>query len=681
MKIESKKIIRPLGLQLKNCIAMQLSQLAKRFITTSFFNYSTKIINPLVNILRKGIFAYDIALSYRKINEEVTPSDKNEIMPVSYVQPIISYYNSLGNIVKTFPYQPKISILIPIYQVNIQFLEQTLHSVVSQKYRNWEICAVDDASNDPEITKCLETFKEKYPQQFHYRIHEKNLHISETSNTALEMATGEYIGLLDHDDLLYPNALAEMVRYINYTDKPDILYSDERVVNENGDPEIEPFLKPDYLPQLHLAVNYTTHFSVYRASLLKEIGGFRKGYEGSQDHDLMLRAVETSTKNVVHVPLVLYQWRAHKNSTANDISTKNYAIENGIRAVEDALKRRDRKATIRFNETTLYYDIDYELKNEDARLVSIIIHNKNNEKSLQKCVDSIASKSGSMKFEIIIVENNSVDQERFQFYEELKKKYSSVSIHNFKKPYNFAAINNDTAEQAKGDLLVFLDSGTQILSEDWLHKLVQLAQFPEIGSVGAKLLYPDGMVQHAGISLLDRQIGGYAWNGQPKTTSRYMNFLNAIHEVTAVTAACLCLEKKKFFEVGGFDDKWVPNGWSDVDFGLKLRGAGYTNIFTPHVEICRYESQNRGDPPDCFEKYHFIQTYGGPLMQDSFLHPFISRSTDFNTDYEALKFDLNNKTLKFFWQNHDWNTQNYIEYCKKSFDSEYGNNRSGECWR
>ena len=639
---------------------------AKRFITTPFFYYIIKIIDPLINLFRKGLYAYDLALRYRQISTQNGEVPAHGLQDASWVQPIISYYNSLENIVATLPYQPKISILIPIYKVNVNYLKQTLLSVVCQKYGTWEICAVDDASKDQDIIDCLEGFKKKYPDQFNYKIHEKNQHISGCSNTALEMATGEYIGLLDHDDLLYPNALAEMVRFINYTDTPDILYSDERVVNENGDPEAWPFFKPEYLPQLHLAVNYTTHFSVYKATLLKEIGGFRKGYEGSQDHDLMLRAVEASVKKVVHVPMVLYQWRAHKNSTASDISTKSYAVENGIKAVEDALRRRGRKATVRLNENTYHYDIDYELKNKDS-LVSIIIPNKDNAKLLEQCLTSIIAKSGKIKFEILIIENNSIDQDLFKLYDQLEKKHTFIHKYDFKKPFNFAAINNYAVKLAKGDFLVFLNNDTQILSQDWLNKIVQLAQFPETGAVGAKLLYPNGVVQHAGISLLDRQIAGHAWIGESKSASRYMDFLNTIHEVTAVTAACLCIDKKKFIEVGGFDEKWVPNGWGDVDFGLKLRAAGYTNIYTPHVEVRHYESPSRGVTLEYFEKFHLIQKFGGPLMKDSFLHPFLDRSTNFDLNPEFVTFDLNNKTLTYLWENQDWKAKDYMN----DYDSEH----------
>lgn len=641
-----------------------IKKIAKYFITTALFYYIAKLFNPIVNIFRKGIWAYDIASNYRNAFRNIIPKDPN-LLPVNYIQPIMSYYNSLGDIVDTFPYQPNISILIPIYKVRIDYLKQTLHSVTCQKYRNWEICAVDDASGDPKIENFLKSFKKKYPQQFNYTINETNQHISEASNTALKMATGEYIALLDHDDLLYPNALAEMVRFINYTDKPDILYSDERVVNGNGDPETSPFFKPDYLPQLHLAVNYTTHFSVYKASLLKEIGGFRKGFEGSQDHDLMLRAVEASTKEVVHVPMVLYQWRAHKNSTANDINSKGYAIKNGIKAVEDALRRRERKASVKFNEATLHYDIDYALLTKDV-LVSIIIPNKDNPELLKRCVSSIVSKSGSMRFEILIVDNNSTNQKLFKLYDQIGRTHSFVSLHYYNKPFNFASINNYAASRAKGEFLVFLNNDTQVLSDDWLNKLVQLSQFPEIGSVGAKLLFPNGTVQHGGISLLDRQIAGHAWISQPESSAQYWNFLNTIHEVTAVTAACLCVEKKKFMEIGGFDEKWVPNGWGDVDFGLKLRDAGYTNIFTPHVVVRHYESPTRGLSLEYFEQFHLLLKYGGPLMKDTFLHPFLARSSNFEVNPWFMGFDLNNKTLEFFLQNKDWNIESYASYCRKS---------------
>ena len=639
---------------------------ARRIIANYYFYRGIRFFNPMVNLFRRCIGVYDRVIHHRMHHGFEANTAAHGPAHSDYVEPIFNYYKCLGNIVDSFSYQPKISILIPIYKVKLRYLKQTLRSVVIQKYQNWEICAVDDASGDKRIKDCLNEYAKLFPDKFKYKIHQNNQHISETSNTALSMATGEYVGLLDHDDLIYPNALAEMVRFINYHEMPDILYSDERVVNGDGDPASLPFFKPDYLPQLHLAVNYTTHFSIYKKSLLDKIGGFRKGYEGSQDHDLMLRAVESAENPVVHVPLVLYQWRAHEDSTANDISTKNYAITNGQKAVEDALRRRKRKATVKFNKQTLHYDIDYKLINPDI-LVSIIIPNKNNQKLLEKCIQSIISKRRKVNFEIIIVDNQSTDEPLLRMYDEYQEAYDFIKIKKYEKPFNFAAINNFAAGNAQGEFIVFLNNDTEILSENWLNKLIQLAQFPEIGSVGAKLLYPNGLVQHAGILLLGRKVAGHAWINRLKDVSEYMNFLNTIHEVTAVTAACLCIEKKKFIEVGGFDEKWVPNGWGDVDFGLKLCEAGYSNIFTPQVEVRHYESPSRGYSLEYFEHFHIIQKYGGPLMKDKFLHPFFLRSTNFDIDHDFLTYDLNNKTMEFFLQNansQNWNTAQYKKYEK-----------------
>lgn len=569
----------------------------------------------------------------------------------TYLAPIDRYYKNLIGRISEWEYKPKISILVPIYKVKTEFLKKTILSVVNQLYTNWELCLVDDASGSIEIESILKEFKEKYPRQIKIAFHEENQHISVTSNTALGLATGEYIGLLDHDDVLYPNALAEMVRFINYRDKPDILYSDEQIVNGLGEPVQPPFFKPDYLPFLHLSVNYTTHFSVYSTKLIQSIGGFRKGVEGSQDFDLMLRAVETSKKDVVHVPMVLYQWRAHEDSTAHDIGAKNYAISNGEAVVKEALKRRGREAQVEFNPKTLHYDIHYDLIDSEAA-VSIIIPNKNSYNLLKNCIDSIRKYRSGVPYEIIIVDNQSnaeEDKDIHLYYESLNRE-EDVVILNYDKSFNFASMNNLGVSKSKYDYVLLLNNDTEVLTDNWLKELVSFAQFPEVGSVGAKLLFEDSRIQHGGMIFMDRAIAGHGWINRNEADENNFNCLNTAHECSGVTAACLCIKKEKYLEVGGLDEFTTPNGWGDVEFAIKLLQKGLKSIYTPSVKLYHYESPSRGASLEYFEKYHLIKKYGWDLMNDIFSHPFFIQGPDFTHHPDYMGFIMNDATLEYIWE-------------------------------
>ena len=571
----------------------------------------------------------------------------NLILRKQRIELLTKYYRHLSEVLQEFPEQPQISVLIPVYKVKTDYFRECLQSVANQIYDNWEMCIVDDCSNDAAIDQVVKDFQQRYPGRVKYSKNEKNSHISITSNNCLALASGEYVALLDHDDRLYPNSLAEVVRYINVKQKPDILYSDERTVDESGEMRHDAFRKPDFSPFMHLCMNYTTHLSVYRTELLRQIGGFRKGFEGSQDHDLMLRAVEGSRKPVVHIPFCLYQWRAHPESTAASISSKPYAAIAGEKAVSEALERRGRPAQVVYEPDTHHYRLSFKIL-EGNPLVSIIIPNKDSLKLLEACLRSVYEKSTYRNFEILIVDNGSVDPSVLVYYKELKEKHSNINVILEKHYFNFGKMVNRGVREAKGTYVVLLNNDTEVVDANWIEEMLGLAQFPEIGAVGSKLLYPDRTIQHAGILLTGRRIAEHKGIQLPEKHTLYCNIMNTIHECSAVSAACLMIRKEKYEAVGGFDEVCMPNGYGDVDFCLKLSRMNLTSVFTPYARFFHFESPSRGSALEYFEKYMMLSRYGAELSNDPYLNPNLGQGNSYEIDFGYEQLDLNAREFSYF---------------------------------
>ena len=554
---------------------------------------------------------------------------------------IYAYLTRLKNAVTYLPYQPKISVIIPMYKVKPAYLKDTLLSVAYQTYDNWEVCIVDDCSGMPELARIIEEFSKAFPGKVKFAVNKTNSHISVTSNNCLELATGEYCALLDHDDRLLPNALGEMVRYINVNHQPDILYSDERTVDGDGFAFNDPFHKPAWSPFTHLAMNYTTHLSVYRLSLVREIGGFRKGFEGSQDHDLMLRLTEATKRPVVHVPLCLYQWRAHEESTASGVDAKPYAALAGEKAVHEACIRRGRPAKVEFERQTSHYRVKFDLPAQ-LPLVSIIIPSRNGYEQVSVCLKSVFEKSTYPNFEVVLVDNGSDDEHCFRLYEQYKTSHPGrFSVVKDPRPFNFAAQNCVGVDHSHGEYLLFLNIDTEVLTQDWIEELVRVAQFPEVGAVGCKLLYPDGKIQHAGILAHGRDIAVHAGLNLDREHNLYCQMLNTLHETIAVTAACLMVSKAKFLEVGGFDELYLQNGYGDVDFCLKLREKGYSNLFNPYAVLTHYKSKSRKQGLEEFEKQQMIAKWGHVLVSDPYLNPNLNYGEFYNVNRQKIAMDMN----------------------------------------
>lgn len=489
----------------------------------------------------------------------------------------------------------KISILVPLYNTAEEFLREMIESVTSQTYENWELCLADGSDEaHPEVAQIVREYQEKDGRgRIVYKKLEKNEGISGNTNQCLTLATGEYIGLFDHDDILHPSALYEYVKVINEKGA-DYIYCDETTF-KSGDINkmLTMHFKPDYAIDNLRANNYICHFSVFARELLDGTELFRSRFDGSQDHDMILRLTDRA-KCVVHVPKLLYYWRSHPGSTAAGIEAKPYAIESAKGAVADHLRRHGFEhfqiTSTRAFETI--FKIRYQIIG--SPLISIIIANRDHVEDLKRCVDSIFEKSTYENFEIIIVENGSSEKSIFDYYEGLSEN-PKVKIVTFERAFNYSAVNNLGVKHAGGDYILLLNNDTQVITVNWMEELLMYAQREDVGAVGAKLYYGDKTIQHAGVVLAlgAHRTAGHSHYGQHRDNLGYMGRLCYAQNVSAVTGACLLVKKELFEQAGGLDESFAIS-LNDVDFCLKLRRKGYLNVFTPFAELYHFESISRG---------------------------------------------------------------------------------------
>ncbi|HDU8542170.1 TPA: glycosyltransferase family 2 protein [Enterococcus faecalis] len=531
--------------------------------------------------------------------------------------------------IATFHYQPKISIAMPVYNVEEKWLRLCIDSILNQVYANWELCMADDASTDPNVKKILTEYQQ-LDERIRVVFREQNGHISEATNSALAIATGEFVALLDNDDELAINAFYEVVKVLNENPELDLIYSDEDKIDMDGN-RSDPAFKPDWSPDLLLGTNYISHLGVYRRSILEEIGGFRKGYEGSQDYDLVLRFTEKTTKErIKHIPKVLYYWRMLPTSTAVDQGSKGYAFEAGLRAVQDALVRREINGHATHGAANGLYDVYYDIESE--KLVSIIIPTKNGYKDVQRCVSSIIEKTTYQNYEIIMADNGSTDPKMHELYAEFEKQLPGrFFVESIDIPFNFSTINNRAAKKAHGEYLLFLNNDTEVITENWLTLMVSFAQQERIGCVGAKLLYPNNTVQHAGVILGLGGVAGHGHYGYPHGDLGYFGRLAINVNYSAVTAACLLMKKADFDAVGGFEEAFTV-AFNDVDLCLKVQALGRDNVWLHEAELYHFESQTRGYDDKGKKKKRFeqekvmMEEKWGPLIEnDPFYNPNLTR--------------------------------------------------------
>ncbi|MGL6097436.1 MAG: glycosyltransferase family 2 protein [Fimbriiglobus sp.] len=490
-----------------------------------------------------------------------------------------------------FGQSPTISVVVPVFNPPARFLELMIRSVLDQTYSRWELCLAD-ASTAPHVRPILERAAAADPRVKVAYLPE-NLGIAGNSNAALALAVGEFVSLLDHDDTLAPFALHEVVTAINAHADADFLYSDEDKLDPTGE-RVEPNFKPDWSPETIRSRNYVCHLTVLRKALTDDLGGFRPGFDGSQDYDLVLRASETA-RRIVHIPRVLYHWRMHEQSTALNKGSKNYAYENGRNAIADHLARIGVDAGVHDGPVLGTYQVVYHLRSQP--LVSVVVPNKDHPEMLARCVDSLA-KGSYANYELLVVENGSTRPETFALYERLKAQ-PHVRIVEWKKPFNYAAVNNFAAAQARGDLLLFLNNDVEAITPDWLESLVKLAVQPGVGAVGAKLYFADDTIQHAGIVVGMGGVAGHGFLNFPRQAAGYMQRLLYTQNVAAVTGACLLMPRPVFDAVGGFDEGFVL-AFNDVDICLQVLRRGYRVVWTPDAELYHLESKTRGyeDTPE-----------------------------------------------------------------------------------
>lgn len=528
-----------------------------------------------------------------------------------------------------FKKSPKFSIVVPLFNTPIKFLKELVSSVKSQSYQNWELCFSNASVDNRNLSGYLKDIHDSDKRIKYVEANDK-LDISQNTNEAIKIASGDYICFLDHDDLLAENALFECCKAVNSDCLVDIIYTDEDKINDKGK-HFMPHFKSDFNIDMLRSVNYFCHFCVIRKSIIEKVGMLDSNFDGAQDYDLILRCVEETT-NIIHIQKVLYHWRAHEDSTANDPNAKLYAFDAGKKAIQAHYDRLNidcdvDDVVIKGNRVYGMYKSTYKVK--DNPLVSIIIANKDHINDLNNCIKSLFDNNSYKKFEIIVVENNSEDTETFNYYKKISRKYDNVKVVKWNnKGFNYSAINNFGAAQANGDYFLFLNNDTEIIDKDSINHMIGFCQREDVGAVGAKLLYDDGNIQHAGVTIGIQSVAGH--NFLDMSNDKYGYFSRAIisQDLSAVTAACILIDKNVFYEAGCFDEK-IAVAFNDIDLCLRIRNLGYLVVYDADSLLYHYESKSRGreDSADKVlrfrsEKYLFLDRWNDILENgDEYYNP------------------------------------------------------------
>ena len=525
---------------------------------------------------------------------------------------------------QVFPKKITFSIVVPLYNTPPKFLHEMIRSVIDQTYGDWELCMADGSDGDHCDVERICSGYVKKDHRIKYRKLEKNLGISGNTNACLEMATGDYIGLFDHDDLLHPAALHEVMKAVCEQDA-DFIYTDENTFHNDPRDAFCPHFKPDFAPDTLRSYNYICHFTVFSRQLLKGLPeGFRSDFDGSQDYDLILRLTEKA-QHIVHIPKILYYWRGHSGSVASDISAKPYTLAAAKRALSEHLARVGLSGEVMDSVVPSTYQIKYKLLS--TPLISILIPNKDHIDDLKKCISSIEEKTTYPFWEIIIIENNSVEEETFRFYESIQQKKNIYVVH-WKSTFNYSAINNFGAEFAKGEHFILLNNDVEVISPDWIEQMLMFSQRHDVGAVGCMLYYPDDTIQHAGVILGIGGVGGHAHKYFHRGDYGYMSRLTIAQNYSAVTAACMMIPRHVWNEVGGLDESFAV-AFNDVDLCMRIRKAGYLIVWTPYAELYHYESKSRGleDTPEKKKRFegevcHFQECWAKELAAgDPYYNP------------------------------------------------------------
>ncbi|WP_116686307.1 glycosyltransferase family 2 protein [Pelagibaculum spongiae] len=520
--------------------------------------------------------------------------------------------------------RPVFSILVPVYKVNSKFLEVMLKSVLSQSYSEWQLCIVDDGSSDKRIHDVIKKYQNN-SSKIYSILSNDNQGISSASNKCLSLAHGDYIVLLDHDDVLHSDALLFLADAIIKNPKSKIIYTDEDKIDKEGR-RYSPHFKPDFNYDLLLSQNYICHLTCYKTNLVVGVGGFRQGFEGSQDYDLLLRCISKINPNqIVHIPEVLYHWRACSGSTALEHSAKNYTTAAGIKSLIRHFSASP-EVSIKKGMLPNTYQVRWPILGSQPS-VALIVPTRDGFQILKQCIDNILSKTHYQNYQIVVVDNQSSCKKTLSYLKKISC-YEKIRVVKFNKPFNYSEINNFAVDLVDSELIGLVNNDTEVISKDWLNEMVSHAIRPDIGCVGAKLYYPDNTIQHAGVILGIAGYAGHAHKHYPKNKSGYFSRLKLIQNFSAVTGACLLVRRKTYLEVGGLDQDNLKVALSDIDFCLKVREAGYRNLWTPYAELYHHESKSRGaeDTPEKQQRFEkevefMKEKWGDALNNDPAYNP------------------------------------------------------------
>ena len=538
---------------------------------------------------------------------------------------------------KSVSIRPLISIVMPVFNTNPKHLECAVGSVKNQIYTNWELCIADDASTDPQTIALLREI-EASDERIRVAWREENGHISEASNSAIEIAGGDFVGFLDHDDELSTHALGSVVLWLSEHPEAELLYSDEDKIDRHGH-RFEPFFKGDFDPLLLLSKNYINHFTVIRRSVLLESQGFREGYEGAQDWDLFLRITEAiGPDKIEHIPMDLYHWRVSENSTSSFLGAKEYARSAGARAVGDHLHRTGRDAAVETDPVHGYHRILWKLPKPFPR-VDVIIPTRDGA-TFEHCMRTLLDVTDYPAMRIVVVDNGSEDPEFLKslaIFEEL----SQVSVIRDDRPFNYSALNNLAVSQSSAELICLLNDDIEIISSDWLSEMVSQIIQPGVGAVGAKLHYPDGTIQHAGVVLGIGGLADHVFKNVDSTNTSYFDYLNCARSISCVTAACMVVRRELWDILGGLDEEHLAVAFNDVDLCIRIRATGWRIVWTPHAQLIHHESVSRGydTSPENAERFqkevlYMRKTWRNVLRVDPYYNPNLSIEV---TDYRSAK--------------------------------------------
>ncbi|GAB2555858.1 hypothetical protein GCM10027065_28200 [Rhodanobacter koreensis] len=497
-----------------------------------------------------------------------------------------------------------VSVLLPTFNTPEIWLRRCLDSVLAQSYPHWELCVADDASTEPQVRTVLEEYADRAPDRIRIIWRECNGHISVASNSALTLARGDYVALLDHDDELHPDALATIVEALQRNPQWQFVYSDEDKIDADGR-RYDPYFKPDWNPDLLHGQNCVSHLGIYSRELMIELGGFREGLEGSQDWDLALRCSERlRPEQIGHVPVVLYHWRAIAGSTAQGVDQKNYAHEAGRRALGEHFERIGIAAKVmEIDGMRGAFRVRHPLP-DPLPLISIIVPTRDRLDLLRQCMESILVRTTYPHYEVVIVDNQSVEAESLAYFASFTD-HPRVRVWRYDQPFNYSSINNDALHECQGDLICLLNNDIEVITPDWLEELASHAIRPHVGAVGAMLYYPNDTIQHAGVMTGVHGVAAHPYCGMPRGHSGQMARAKLTQTMSAVTAACLMVRRGVYQQAGGLDTS-LPVAFNDIDFCLRLRQLGYANVWTPFAELYHHESASRGHEDTAEKRARFM---------------------------------------------------------------------------